>query len=60
MDEAGSLGYGAIFKFHWLSGAWSVTQSSLLIAYKELFPIVVRSRISVRPSVGVSAGQVFM
>lgn len=40
-DAAGSLGYGAIFKSHWFSGAWSVAQSSLSIAYKELFPIVV-------------------
>ena len=40
-DAAGSLGYGAIFKSHWFSGAWSAAQSSLSIAYKELFPIVV-------------------
>jgi len=40
-EAAGSLGYGAIFKSHWFSSAWSVAQSSLSIAYKELFPIVV-------------------
>ena len=40
-DAAGSLGYGAIFKSHWFSGTWSAAQSSLSIAYKELFPIVV-------------------
>ena len=40
-DAAGSLGYGAIFKSHWFYGAWSTAQSSLSIAYKELFPIVV-------------------
>ena len=40
-DAAGSLGYGAIFKSHWFSGAWSAAQSSLSIAYKELYPIVV-------------------
>ena len=40
-DATGSLGFGAIFKSHWFSGAWSVAQSSLSVAYKELFPIVV-------------------
>ena len=40
-DPAGSLGYCAIFKSHWFSGAWSAAQSSLSIAYKELFLIVV-------------------
>ena len=40
-DAAGSLGYGAIFKSQWISGAWSAEQSQLSIAYKELFPIVV-------------------
>ena len=40
-DAAGSLGYGAIFKSHWFYGAWSTAQSSLSIAYKELFLIVV-------------------
>ena len=40
-DAAGSLGYGAIFKSHWFSGTWLAEQSSLSIAYKELFPIVV-------------------
>ena len=40
-DAAGSLGYGAIFKSHWFAGAWSAAQSSLSIACKELFPIVV-------------------
>ena len=28
-------------KSHWFSGIWSVAQSSLSIAYKDLFPIVV-------------------
>ena len=41
LDAAGSLGYGAIFKSHWFSSAWSAEQSLLSIAYKELFPIVV-------------------
>ena len=40
-DAAGSLGYGAIFKSHWFSGAWSAVQSLLSITYKELLPIVV-------------------
>ena len=40
-DAAGSLGYGAILKSHWFSGAWAAQQSLLSIAYKELFPIVV-------------------
>ena len=40
-DAAGSLGYGAIFKSHWFSGAWMAEQSSLSIACKELFLIVV-------------------
>ena len=34
------LGYGAIFKSHWFSGAWSAEQSPLSIAYRELLPIV--------------------
>ena len=41
LDAAASLGYGAIFKSHWFSGAWLAAQSSLSIAYKELFPIAV-------------------
>ena len=45
LDAAGSLKYGAIFKSHWFSGAWSVAQSSLSIAYKELFPIVVAANL---------------
>ena len=50
-DAAGSLGFRAIFKSHWFSGAWSVAKSSLSIAYKEVFP-------TVGSSVGISAGWV--
>ena len=38
---AGSSSYGAIFKSHWFSGAWSVKQSSLSIAYNKRLPIIV-------------------
>ena len=40
-DATGSMGYGAIFQSYWFSSTWSVVQSSLSIAYKELFPILV-------------------
>ena len=40
-DAAGSLGYGAFFNAQWFCGACSMKQKSILITYKELFPIVV-------------------
>ena len=40
-DAAGSLGYGVIFNAQWFCGACSMKQKSILITYKELFPIVV-------------------
>ena len=39
-DASGALGYGAVLRGHWFSGAWLPTQVSQSIEYKELFPIV--------------------
>ena len=44
-DASGSLGYGAIFNTQWFFDAWSASQESLSIAYKELFPIVVAAHL---------------
>ena len=44
-DASGSLGYGVIFHTQWFFGAWSASQESLSIAYKELFPIVVAAHL---------------
>ena len=44
-DAAGALGYGAIFDNEWFMGEWSSLQKPLLIAYKELFPVVVASHL---------------
>ena len=44
-DASGSLGYGAIFNTQWFFGAWSTSQKSLSIAYKELSPTVVASHL---------------
>ena len=40
-DASAALGYGAVLRGHWFSGAWLPTQVSQSIEYKELFPIVV-------------------
>ena len=44
-DAAGALGYGAIFDNEWFVGEWFSTQQPLLVAYKELFPVVVASHL---------------
>ena len=44
-DAAGALGYGAIFGNEWFVGEWSSSQKPVLIAYKELFPVVVASHL---------------
>ena len=40
-DAAGGFGFGAFFRGHWFSDAWSAAQLPLSIAHKELFPVVV-------------------
>ena len=44
-DVAGTLGYEAMFAREWFSGAPSLTQASLFMAYKELFPLVVAAAL---------------
>ena len=44
-DSAGSRGYGAILNTKWLTGAWSMEQRSLSMAYRVLFPIVVAAAL---------------
>jgi hypothetical protein len=44
-DAAGSKGYGAIFGYKWLYGAWPVNWQSLNITILELFPIVVALQV---------------
>ena len=39
-DAAGSFSYGAYMKGLWFAGSWAPSQKLQLIAYKELFPIV--------------------
>ena len=39
-DAAGSVGFGAIFKKHWLMGRWPLHLVDLPITFKEIFPIV--------------------
>ena len=43
--SSSSLRYGAIFNSHWFCGAWSTVQKPSLIAYKELFPMVVAASL---------------
>ena len=40
-----ALGYGGIFDNEWFVGEWSSLQKPLLIADKELFPVVVASHL---------------
>lgn len=42
---AGSLGFGAFFKGEWFSGAWVPCQFEQSIVYKELFPVVIATRV---------------
>ena len=44
-DAAGTLGYGALFKWDWFAGAWSSAQMPLSIAYKEFFPVVLAATL---------------
>ena len=44
-DAAGSLGFGALFKTHWIMGAWPEQIKDLPITFKEIFPIVLALEI---------------
>ena len=44
-DASGSLGFGAVFRTHWLYGKWPSALQSASIEYKELFPIVVAAHV---------------
>ena len=39
------IGYGAFMDNEWFSGRWSPLQLPLLIAYKELFPVVLAAHV---------------
>jgi len=45
LDAASSLGFGPYFNTEWFSGAWAPSKADQSIAYKELFPVVVASRV---------------
>ena len=44
-DASGSLGYGAIFKEHWIMGAWPEHLIDFPITFKEIFPVVLALEI---------------
>ena len=45
-DVAGSIGYGAYMKGHRFAGSWAPSQQpQSIIAYKELFPIVLAAHV---------------
>ena len=44
-DAAGSLGFSAIYKTHWLYGKWPEHMVSMPITFKKLFPIVLAFEI---------------
>ena len=44
-DAAGSLGFGALFKTHWIMGAWPEQIKDIPITIKEMFPIVLALEI---------------
>ena len=39
------IGYGAFMDNEWFNGRWSPLQLPLLIAYKELFPVVLAAHV---------------
>ena len=45
LDASGSLGFGAYFRNKWFTGSWAPSQAAQSIAYKELFPIVITTRV---------------
>ena len=44
-DAAGSIGYGAIYKTHWVMGTWLPDWIDFNITWKELFPIILALEI---------------
>ena len=44
-DAAGALGHGAYFNLEWFNGLWFACQKPFLIAYKELFPVVIAAHV---------------
>ena len=44
-DAAGSIGYGAIYKTHWVMGTWPPDWIDFNITWKELFPIILALEI---------------
>lgn len=40
-DTAGAGGFEAYYQTQWFSGLWTSEQVPLLIAYNELFPVVI-------------------
>ena len=44
-DASGSLGFGAFSSGAWFFGSWATPQVSLSIADKELFPVVIATRV---------------
>lgn len=44
-DAAGAVGYGALYQWEWFNQPWMLSQPSLSIAYKELFPVVVAAHL---------------
>ena len=44
-DTAGAGGFEAYYQTQWFNGLWTSEQVPLLIAYNELFPVVIAAHV---------------